>query len=326
MRVVFHGENAATYIDGFDEFLEGRHELVAVADKLAAPNEIEAFRNADIIIGTHLGADYPKPEKLGLYLIAAAGYDPVDFGVLPAGVSACNCHGHERSIAEYVLAGMLLSRIPMIDADRKLRKGDWHYRAGPPETLHGELSGRTIGLVGFGHISREIATLVKALDFRVHVANRSPVETSDIVDGYWPMDDLSGFLGTADFVVCALPLSPETEGLIGAAAIAAMKPSAVLFNVGRGGVIDEAALYEALRDSKIAAAVIDTWYVYPSERKPSPHPSNFPFQDLHNIIMTPHMSGWTDGTIRRRKMELADNINRFVSGKPLNSVVYDGSA
>lgn len=324
MRIVFHGQNAATYIDGFETFLEGEHDISRVADEVTG-DQIELFRNADIIIGTHLSRSDPTPETLRLYLIAAAGYDGIDFAVLPQDVSACNCHGHERSIAEYVLAGLLLSRIPMIDADRRLRKGDWFYRAGPSDTLHRELTGSTVGLLGFGHISREIATLVKALGLRVHVANRSRVQPSGIVDACWPLDDLSAFLGSVDFLVCALPLLPETEGLIDADAIAAMKPEAVIFNVGRGGVIEERALYESLRDGKIAGAVIDTWYVYPSEADPEPLPSHYPFQELDNVVMTPHMSGWTDGTIRRRQMEMAENINRFVSGKPLNSIVFDST-
>lgn len=324
MRIVFHGENAATYMDEFEAFLDGEHQITRIADDITRKDDIGTFENADIIIGTTLNSEHPKPHKLGLYLVAAAGTDTVDFECLPTGVSACNCHGHERSIAEYVLTGLLLSRVPMIDADRKLRAGDWFYRAGPPENLHRDLTGSTIGLIGFGHISREIAELVKALGLKVHVANRSPVETSDIADAYWPFERLAAFMSSADFIVCALPLLSETEGLVDAAAIAAMKPEAVIFNVGRGGVIEERALYEALRDKHIAGAVIDTWYVYPTDENPTPHPSVYPFHDLDNVIMTPHMSGWTDGTIRRRQMEMADNINRFVSGEPLKSVMFKG--
>ena len=324
MRIVFHGENAATFVQGFRVLLDGEHEIQQVPDDLTDAEEIGRFQNADIVVGTHLSADDPAPEKARLYLIAAAGYDAVDFACLAPGAKACNCHGHERPIAEYVIAGMLSHRVPLIDADRRLRKGDWAYRAGPIDNLHDELTGGTVALIGYGHISQEIARMAKTFDMKVYVANRSPVETGGLVDAYWPIDDLAGVLGKADFVVSALPLSDSTAGLIDAGAFAQMKSNAVLFNVGRGGVVEEKALFEALRDKTIAGAVIDTWYIYPSAENGSPHPSGYPIHELDNVIITPHMSGWTHGTIRRRREEMAANVNRFAAGEALKSVVNSG--
>jgi len=103
-----------------------------------------------------------------------------------------------------------------------------------------------------------------------------------------------------------------------------MKSGAIVFNVGRGGVVEEKALYEALRDKTIAGAVIDTWYVYPSPENDAPYPSEYPIHELDNVIMTPHMSGWTHGTIRRRREEMAANVNRLVAGEPLKSEVFSG--
>ncbi|MBL6929502.1 MAG: phosphoglycerate dehydrogenase [Rhodospirillales bacterium] len=322
MRIVFHGENAATFVEGFSDLLEGDHEFVSVGDALTDAGEIECFRTADIIVGTHLSADDPKPENARLYLIAAAGIDAIDFTCLAPDAKACNCHGHERPIAEYVVAGMLAHRVPLMDADKRLRKGDWAYRAGPIGNLHDELTGGTVALVGYGHISQEIARMAKTFDMVVHVVNRSPVATGELVDAYWPMDGLGEALREADFVVSALPLMDATAGLIGNDEFNQMKSSAVLFNVGRGGVIEERALYEALRDKTIAGAVIDTWYVYPSPESDTPHPSDFPIHELNNVIMTPHMSGWTHGTIRRRREEMAANVNRLAAGEALKSVVF----
>ena len=96
-----------------------------------------------------------------------------------------------------------------------------------------------------------------------------------------------------------------------------MKQTAVIINVGRGAVIDEEALYDALHSQKIAGAIIDTWYQYPHAHNPDPLPAKKPFHTLPNIIMTPHMSGWTHGTISRRQQTIADNINRMASGTPL---------
>ena len=102
---------------------------------------------------------------------------------------------------------------------------------------------------------------------------------------------------------------------------AAMRASAVILNVGRGPTIDERALYEALKDRRIAGAIIDTWYSYPTPNQPNTLPSKLPFHELPNIVMTPHMSGWTTGTINRRKQTIADNIRRRADGKPCVNVV-----
>ena len=97
-----------------------------------------------------------------------------------------------------------------------------------------------------------------------------------------------------------------------------------MINVGRGGVVDEAALYNALAGNRIAGAIIDTWYQYPDASGAPQLPSRLPFHELKNIVMTPHMSGWTAGTIRRRQQAMADNINRLARGEPLVNVVRSG--
>jgi len=109
--------------------------------------------------------------------------------------------------------------------------------------------------------------------------------------------------------------------MVNAESFAAMRASAVILNVGRGPTIDERSLYEALKDRRIAGAVIDTWYNYPSAEYPSILPSKFPFHELPNVVMTPHMSGWTTGTINRRKQTIADNISRRAAGRPCVNVV-----
>jgi phosphoglycerate dehydrogenase-like enzyme len=100
-----------------------------------------------------------------------------------------------------------------------------------------------------------------------------------------------------------------------------MRAEAVLINVGRGPVIDEQALFDALKQRRIAGAVIDTWYQYPSHAQAQCAPSQLDFASLDNLVMTPHMSGWTEGTVRRRQQTLADNITRLAQGQPLINVL-----
>ncbi len=141
-----------------------------------------------------------------------------------------------------------------------------------------------------------------------------------MVDRSFSLHQLDEFWGSADFFVVSVPSNAETAGIVNAGSFASMRPSAVLLNVGRGPTIDEQALYEALKSHRIAGAIIDTWYRYPSPSQPSVLPSNFPFHELKNVVMTPHMSGWTSGTINRRRQTIADNIGRRAAGRPCINV------
>lgn len=320
MRIVFHGQNAGTYARGFAELLPEPHEIALLSDGLEQPGEREAFSSAEVIVGTRLYPSHPRPEAVRLYQMAATGYDGIDLSRLPAGATVCNCFGHETAIAEYVMGGLLALRTRLIEADRRLRLPDWSFRAGGPASLHGELAGSRLGLLGYGHIGKAIARRAKAFDVEIHAANRSPVEDG-LVDRYWPLDRLGEFAASVDGLVISLPLTPATTGLVDAAVFARMKPDALVVNVGRGPVVEEAALYEALAERRIGGAVIDAWYVYPTQDDPTPRPARFPFHKLDNIVMTSHMSAWTWGTIRRRQETVATNVKRLAQGLPLVNVV-----
>ncbi|NYZ16082.1 phosphoglycerate dehydrogenase [Azospirillum sp. RWY-5-1] len=317
MKIVFHGQNARMFRPGFEELLTGRHEILEVGDAVDQPGERDAFATADVLIGVRFTDTLPRPERLRLYHAPAAGTDAIDTAALPEGVALCNCFGHENAIAEYVMAALLARHVPLADADARLRRGDWRYWSGSPNGPRTELGGTTVGLLGFGHIGRTIAERAHAFGMGVTVANRSPVPVSALVDRSFTFDALEEFMGSADAIVVSLPLVPETTGIVDSRLLAAMRPDAVILNVGRGPVIDEGALYAALKDRRIGGAVIDTWYVYPGEGRPTPNPSSLPFHELDNIVMTPHMSGWTAGTIRRRQETMAGNINRLMAGDAL---------
>jgi phosphoglycerate dehydrogenase-like enzyme len=128
------------------------------------------------------------------------------------------------------------------------------------------------------------------------------------------MDKLPELLPAADFVLVTLPLDDTTRGLISADALARMKGSAVIINVSRGPVIDEHALYDALRDRRIGGAIIDVWYGYPAQGERRAAPARLPFHELDNILMTPHASAWTDGLLPRRNRAMAENLNRLARG------------
>ena len=321
LKIVFHGQNAANFRQGFEALIAPEHQVLDLSDALDQTGEREHYESADVVIGIKLSADMPQPLNARLFHAPAAGTDAVNTALLPAQCTLANCFGHENAIAEYVIAALLMRHVPLARADQDLRQQRWTYWAGRPTALRTELGAQTLGLVGFGHIAQTVAQRAKAFGMRVHVANRSAI-SHPMVDRSWTLDGLHDFMGTCDAVVVSLPLTENTQGLVDAPAIAAMRPDAVLLNVGRGAVIDEKALYEALQARQIGGAVIDTWYQYPAPTQPECAPSQFDFASLDNVLMTPHMSGWTSGTVRRRQETLADNIGRLSRGEALINVLH----
>ncbi len=322
-RIVFHGATAAPFAAGFAELLRTPADIITLPDRLNAEQEA-IYAGADVIVAFRFTARLPRPERLTLLHVPGAGVDQVDLAAVPPGAVVCNCFDHERAIAEYVMAALLMLTIPMADSDRLLREGDWKYR-GAVAAPHGELAGRTLGILGYGRIGRAVAARAAAFEMRVHVANRSPVRAGGVVDRSFSLKELGGFWPSADAFVIALPLAPETTDIVDAAAFAAMRPTALLVNVGRGATVNERALYDALAENRIAGAAIDVWYRYPTPENPTVHPSALPFHHLTNVLMTPHFSGWSTGTIRRRQVAMAENIDRRLRGEPCANVVTPGS-
>jgi phosphoglycerate dehydrogenase-like enzyme len=252
--------------------------------------------------------------------LPGAGTDAIDFEKLPVTVSVCNCFEHEIGIAEFVLGAMLEWTIGIRTMDRRLRQADWtgSYLCGP---VHGELFGKTVGIVGFGRIGKEIARRAHSFGMRVLACTRTPgsdamAERIDDVEG------LHAMLEQSDFVVITAPLTEQTRNMFDARAFAAMRSNAVLINVSRGMLIDETALYDALSERRIGGAVIDVWYHYPAQgQSQGPRPCKLPFETLDNVLMTPHASAWTDGLLPRRNRAIATNLNRLARGEPLINVV-----
>ena len=316
IRIVFYGANAATFEPGLSDQLDMPHEITVISDAADGPGESQALANADVVVGVHYSGSGVQSARL--FQLPAAGYDKVDMDALPAGCAVCNAFGHENAIAEYVMTALLSRHVPLADADARLRNGDWHYWAGGPDGLRTELGAQSIGIVGHGHIGKAVKDRALAFGMTVHVANRSPVADARVTAH--GLDGLTEMAGQVDVLLNTLPLTDETAGLIGAAELAALRDGAVVMNVGRGPVIDEDALFAAVKDGRLGA-ILDTWYVYPSEGNPAPMPSRHPFHTLSNVTITPHMSGWTTGTIARRTATVAENVNRLARGDSLINVI-----
>jgi phosphoglycerate dehydrogenase-like enzyme len=220
------------------------------------------------------------------------------------GIPVCNLPGtNARAVAELALGLMLsvLRRIPAFD--RGLRAGIW-TDTGLQDGI-GELGGRTVGLIGFGAIPRILAPILAAMGCQVLYTVRSPVADAGV--SYRPLDRL---LAEADVVSLHLPLVSETEHVIDAAALARMKPGAILINTGRGGLVDHAALVTALATGQIAGAGLD---VFETE----PLANDHPLLNLPNVVVTPHVAWLTTGTFDRSFALAAENCRRIATGAEL---------
>jgi phosphoglycerate dehydrogenase-like enzyme len=281
--------------------------------------------SADAVITMDWDYHNQSFDRLKLIHLPGAGLDAINFKSVPDKVTVCNVFEHEVPISEYVISSILLWTTRIHVQDRLLRNNHWSgsYLFGP---THQELFGKTIGILGYGRIGKAIASRIKP--FGVDVVACSPREPASGVkpDKYYPLSQLSEFLSESDFLVIAAPLTDETHDLIGDKELTQMKPNSVLINVARGAIVNEKAIFNALKTRAIEGAVIDTWYHYPENSSEDIPPSNYDFSKLENLIMTPHSSAWTDGLILRRNRVIAENLNRLSDGRELMNVVSDQTA
>jgi phosphoglycerate dehydrogenase-like enzyme len=315
MRVVLIGE-AATHSDE----LPG-HDIVTLPAEAAYDDRFDAeLQDADVVVSLRFSRE-AAPE-FPLLHVPGAGLDGIKMAGLAPGTTVCNVFEHEAPIAEYVLAAMLEWEIRFSSLRASFSAESWSdaYRHRTP---HGEILGKTLGLVGYGRIGRAIADRAAAFGMRVVAVD--DYASPDARVAPWPTSRLSELLDGADFVVVTCPLTDDTRGMLDEAAFARMKSTAVVINAARAPIIDEASLYEALRTGAIGGAVLDVWYSYPTGSDDRVAPSTFDFASLPNAWCTPHSSAWTHELPRRRYAVIADNIDRLESGQSLRNVVRDGA-
>jgi phosphoglycerate dehydrogenase-like enzyme len=290
-----------------------------------APDDEAGIRGelpaADVFVGSRFPTGFAAhAARLKLVHAAGAGTDAIDTSALGGQVMVANVFEHERSIAEHVLMVMLALSRQLLEADRSLRRGRWLSSAQDPKLpLNRSLAGRTVGIVGLGHIGREIACITAAMGMTVQAVRRSPVTGNDAapVGFLGGPDDLPQVLAASDFVVVCVPLSEHTRHLIGSRELEMMRRDAYLINVARGPIVEERSLYEALRDDRIAGAALDVWYQAPPRSGDLGLPASLPFSELPNVILTPHYSGVTDETFRRRARAIGANLVRLQAGDEL---------
>lgn len=316
MKVVVGDRNVLPHRAEFEKALPDGTDVVW-AVPFDEARVIDELGDADVYVGgkfsAAMGAAAPR---LKMVHVAGAGTDNVDRSGLRPGVQVCNTFHHEQSIAEYIVSATVMLRRKFLEQDRALRAGVFEtsvYDPSIPQPL--SLTGARIGFVGFGHIGQCAWTLFEAFGAIGAAVTGSGNASSDSLE--WSAD--ASWLGTlmdwADVVVVSAPLSDKTRGLVGADELARLGSDGILVNVGRGPLVQEQALFDALSDNTIAGAAIDVWYQYPGPDGVG-QPSALPFADLRNVLMTPHSSGVTHHTFVGRVADIAANIGRMC-GTPL---------
>eukprot|EP00038_Savillea_parva_P012371 m.204182 g.204182 ORF g.204182 m.204182 type:complete len:711 (-) comp22438_c0_seq1:118-2250(-) len=275
---------------------------------------------------------------LGLLQTMSAGYEWLDFKKLPPHMAVCNTSSMDHAIAEYVLAALLHFEVGLPQLAATMRQPPYlflppfHRRPiGPSGRLgnapfRSELLGKTVGIVGMGRIGNQVAQRARAFGVRlIGVRGHTPTPVPPGFDWAGGSEELDRLLSESDYVVVACALNNATRGLLNAARLSKMQPSAVVINVARGPVIDEHALFDALKQRTIRGAAIDVWYRYPKAGD-DPHgvpASSCAFHELDpcTVLLTPHASGWTNGQEERKAVQIAGNLDAMATGIRLDFVI-----
>ena len=298
---------------------DGRLDFSSLSDQVVVyddtPQELILERVADcgivvtkeLPIGAELLARFP--DSVGLLCEAGTGYNNIDLDAARSkGITVCNIPAYSTQRVAHTaillllgLASSLRQQMAMLD------RGDRSCFTRSLSCSHVEVNGKTLGIIGAGHIGKAVARVAQALDMEVLAYSRTPRE-----DGlrYVGLDQL---LAQSDFVSLHCPLNDQTRHLIDAAALSKMKPTAFLINTARGALVDEAALIDALRAGTIAGAGLDVQETEP----PAP---DSPLYTMENVLLTPHM-GWKGLETRQRLVALlSENIRAYLAGAPIHVV------
>jgi phosphoglycerate dehydrogenase-like enzyme len=289
---------------------------------IAVGNSVEAFERlaaeATVIFSWSAASDllrdvYAMCPRVRWIHSRSAGLDGVLFAALvESPVPLTNGRGvFSQSLGEFALGAMLYFAKDFRRMNRNQEAGRWE----PFDIV--EISGQTVGILGYGDIGRAVASRVRPMGMRVLAVKRhgpSLYNVDPLVHQIFPPDKRTEMLAQSDYVVAAAPLTPETRGMIGEAEFQAMKPTAVVINIGRGPVIDEAAMLRALGSKHIKGAALD---VFDTE----PLPQGHPYYSMENILLSPHCADHTPDWTQQGMRFFLSQFERFSQGKPLENVV-----
>ena len=288
---------------------------VQVYDNSTNEELIERIQGARVVVTKELpvGADLLSqfPDTVKLIVEAGTGYNNIDLNAAKErGITVCNIPAYSTERVAHTVIMMLLNFASTMQKQiGMLAKGDRSNFTKHLQVSHTEVNGKTLGVVGAGHIGMEVIKVAKALGMNILIHTRTPKADGDGIR-YVSLDEL---LENSDYITLHCPLNDQTKHMINTETIGKMKSSAVIINTGRGPLINEADLCEALAAKRIAGAGLDVQEVEPPAE-------DSPLYTLDNVIITPHM-GWKGLETRQRLVGIIrDNVQAFFKGEPINVV------
>ena len=237
-------------------------------------------------------------------------------------INVHNLHHNAAATAETAITLLMTAAKRLVPIERRFRQHDWRPRYAPNPAVM--LDSKTALILGYGSIGQHVGKVCAALGMRVLATRRyqtSPVEAPGEV---YPPEELHTLLPQANVLIITLPLTDETNGLIGEAELNLLPEKAIVVNVGRGPIVDQHALYEALKSGHLHSAGLDVWYNYPPDEasRANTPPANVAFHELDNIVMSPHRGGGSAEIEIRRMEHMAAFLNLAAAGKPLPNRIH----
>jgi phosphoglycerate dehydrogenase-like enzyme len=258
--------------------------------------------------------------NLKMIQVPFAGVDSFDVQLLnERGIALANVHSNATSVAEYAFGLLLSVAKDLARSDRDLRRGFWHGWMGREPNI--ELFGKTLCVVGLGSIGKKIAEYGKAFGMHVIGVKRSP-DAYPFVDEVYGPKDLLLAIEKSLFVVTVLPLTPETKNMFNKSVFDKMSGK-YFVNVGRGPVINEGDLFQALKNRVLKVAAIDTWWNYPEAPMQYALPSKYPFWELNNVVMSSHAAGYSEESLMKVWEDSVQNIIRLLAGKEIENKISE---
>jgi len=312
-RVVVVNANKMNYDHALDFSILSND--VQVYDNSTNTELIERIQGARVVVTKEISVTAELlsqfPDTVKLIVEAGTGYNNIDLNAAKAkGITVCNIPAYSTERVAHTVIMMILNFASTMQQQiGMLAKGDRSNFTKYLQVSHTEVNGKTLGVVGAGHIGMEVIKVAKALGMNILIHTRTPKADGDGIR-YVSLDEL---LENSDYITLHCPLNDQTKHLINKETIGKMKPNAVIVNTGRGALINEADLCEALAAKRIAGAGLDVQEVEPPVE-------DSPLYTLDNVIITPHM-GWKGLETRQRLVGIIrDNIQAFLKGEPINVV------
>ncbi len=323
MKILFCHRVRPVLRKHYRESLPEEIDLIFPED-LSDSSLIQLAPEIEIAVGYKFSKEFLDAAKILKHIqIPWTGAETLNFELLKKypNVTISNSHSNSLAIAEHAVALLLSAAKKIVYRDAAMRKNDWSTRYNDV-TSHW-LTGKTLGIIGYGAIGSKVARMMKrGFEMQILGIKRNPtaVLPEDVVF-MGTLNDLDYVLTNSDYILIALPLTPETKGLIQERELTLLKPNVVLVNIGRGEVINEQDLYEFIKKSKLATVGSDVWYNYPKNKKKPVVQQNYPFEELPYVILSPHSAFKVESREIPFAKDTVSNLNAIYNGEePINQI------